>query len=132
MGDAQIGRDVVLKEKEPQTKLLQLLPKKAQLGFFSLKDYFSQKNETGVKRFLHSPKPHDSVRLEYTCIDASADFIALGFNFGILFFYDRKLGRLQRFSTEVRSYFTFSLCGVGQPRTDSLPIEALSQVYTSA
>ena len=103
MGDTQIGQDVVLKEKEPLTKLLQLLPKKAQLGFFSLKEYFSQKSEPGVKRFLQNSKPHDSVRLEYTCIDATEDFIVLGCNFGILFFYDRKQERLQRFITEVRS-----------------------------
>lgn len=102
MGDFQIGKDVVLKEKEPQTKLLQLLPKKAQLGFSALKEHFSQRNESGVKRFLPNSKPHDPIKLEYTCIDATEEFIALGCNFGILFLYDRKLGRLQRFIAEVR------------------------------
>ena len=101
MGDAQIGRDVVLKEKEPQTRLLQLLPKKAQLGFSSLKEHFSQRNESGVKRFLQNSKPHDPIKLEYSCIDATVALIALGCNFGILFLYDRKDGRLQRFVTEV-------------------------------
>ena len=103
MGDAQIGRDIVLREKEPETKLLQLLPKKAQLGFSSLKDYFSQRNESGVRRFLQNSKAHESVKLEYTCIDATEDFIVLGCNFGILFLYDRIQRRLCRFLSEVRS-----------------------------
>jgi len=85
MGDAQIGRDVVLREEEPETKLLQLLPKKAQLGFSSLKDYFSQRNESGVRRFLQNSKAHESVKLEYTCIDVAEDIIVLGCSFGICF-----------------------------------------------
>ena len=101
MGDAQIGKDVVLREKEPQTRLVQLLPKKAQLGFSSLKEHFSQRNDSGMKRFLQNSKPHDPIKLEYTCIDATENFIALGCNFGILFFYDRNQGRLQRFVAEV-------------------------------
>ena len=102
MAEPQVGRDVVLKEKEAQSRLLQLLPTKAQLGFSSLKEHFLQKSDKGVKRFLQSSKPQDAIKLEYTCIDATEEFIALGCNFGILFFYDRKLGRLQRFVSEVR------------------------------
>ena len=105
MGDAQIGRDVVLREEEPETKLLQLLPKKAQLGFSSLKDYFSQRNESGVRRFLQNSKAHESVKLEYTCIDVAEDIIVLGCSFGILFFYNRIQKRLCRFLSEVRPFF---------------------------
>jgi len=100
MGDAQIGRDVVLREEEPETKLLQLLPKKAQLGFSSLKDYFSQRNESGVRRFLHNSKAHEFVKLEYMCIDVAEAIIVLGCSFCILFFYNRIQNRLCRFLSE--------------------------------
>ncbi len=101
MEESLVGKDVIFREKETEDKLLQLLPLKAQLGFSSLRQHFSR-GDHGIRKFLQASKPHDTLKLEYTCIDVTNDFIALGCNFGIVFFYDRHLSRLQRFVAEVR------------------------------
>ena len=96
-----VGRDVVLKETEILSDLLKILPHKAQLGFSSLKEQFSQRGDQGIKKFFQHTRPHDPRKLEYTCLDITDDLAVLGSNFGIVFFYDRRAKKLSRFICEV-------------------------------
>ncbi|KAK3591291.1 hypothetical protein CHS0354_004340 [Potamilus streckersoni] len=70
-------QNMVLREHEPLTHLLSLIPRKIQKGMLG----------------THS-------QLNLICIDAMEDFIALGSNVGILFLYDRNKGSIERLKSE--------------------------------
>ncbi len=67
-----------LQEHEPLSHLLSSLPLKAQKGL-------------------------SSIPIEYTCIDVSPEYIALGSTVGVVFLYDRLGQQLQRLNCKVRS-----------------------------
>ncbi|KAL3873059.1 hypothetical protein ACJMK2_036220 [Sinanodonta woodiana] len=68
---------MVLREHEPLTLLLSLIPRKIQKGMLGVQS-----------------------QLNLICIDAMEDFIALGSNVGILFLYDRNKGSVERLKSE--------------------------------
>lgn len=72
--------DTVLQEWAPMSDLLNKIPSKTQIGLFS----------------------HD---VSLTCIDILPEFIALGSNIGIVYWYDRKKKDLQRLRCEVSQIF---------------------------
>lgn len=74
-----------LQEWSMLTDLLNKLPTKIQKGFF-YQD------------------------LNLTCIDAVPEFIALGTDAGIVFWYNRKNGNLQRLRCEVSDYNYNFIC----------------------
>lgn len=65
-----------VREWTPCTHMLSLIPARVQNGLFSNALYL-------------------------TCIDAVSDFIALGTNIGLVYWYDRKKGNIQRLRCEV-------------------------------
>lgn len=65
-----------LREWAPLTDLFNKLPTKVQIGLF----------------------PQD---VKVTCIDALPEFLVLGTNVGIIYWYDRKKGTLERLRCEV-------------------------------
>lgn len=65
-----------LQEHEPLSHLLSILPQKAQKGLSSLP-------------------------IEYTCIDVTPEYIALGTNVGLVLLYDRLAQSLQRLNCKV-------------------------------
>ncbi|CAH1791291.1 unnamed protein product [Owenia fusiformis] len=67
----------LLQEFSPLSHLLHLLPHKAQKGLFT-------------------------TDIQLLCIDADAEYIALGSNIGIVFLYDRKKITLQRLNCQVK------------------------------
>lgn len=76
MADPSSEEDGILREWAPLTGLLQQIPLKAQRGLFT----------------------HD---LSLTCVDALPEFIAVGTNLGLVYWYNRKKGDLQRLRCEV-------------------------------
>lgn len=70
----------ILREWAPLTDLFSKLPTKTQIGIFSQE-------------------------IKLTCVDFVPEFIALGTNVGIVYWYDRKKKDLQRLRCEV--YLTF-------------------------
>lgn len=70
----------ILREWTPLTSLLQKLPSKMQNGLF-----FQD--------------------LNITCIDAVPEFIAIGTNHGMIYWYNRETGELQKLKCEVSVLF---------------------------
>lgn len=68
--------DTILQEWAPMSELLNKIPTKTQISLFS----------------------HD---VSLTCVDIIPEFIALGSNLGIVYWYDRKKKDLQRLRCEV-------------------------------
>lgn len=68
-----------VREWAPCSHILNLIPPRIQTGIFS--------NE-----------------LCLTCVDAVSEYIALGTNVGLVYWYDRKKGNIQRLRCEVRLY----------------------------
>lgn len=68
-----------LREWQPINDVFQKIPPKIQKGFF-----FQE--------------------LHITCIDALPEFLALGTNVGIIFWYNRRNGNVQKLRTEVSIY----------------------------
>ena len=66
-----------LQEHEPLHHLLSILPQKAQKGL-------------------------SSIPIDYTCIDVSPEYIALGTSVGLVLLYDRLGQSLQRLNCKVR------------------------------
>lgn len=66
-----------LKEWSPQSKLLSRIPTKLRRGFF-ISD------------------------LNLTCVDVVAEFVALGTNGGLVLWYNRSNGDVQKLNCEVR------------------------------
>lgn len=66
-----------VREWAPCSHILNLIPPRIQTGIFS--------NE-----------------LCLTCVDAVSEYIALGTNVGLVYWYDRKKGNIQRLRCEVR------------------------------
>lgn len=64
------------KEWAPLTTLLQKIPSKIQIGLF----------------------PQD---INITCIDVLPEFIAIGTNYGFVYWFDRKSGKLETLGCEV-------------------------------
>ncbi|KAK7791329.1 hypothetical protein R5R35_011714 [Gryllus longicercus] len=75
MADPSSEDEGLLREWAPLTNLLQQIPLKAQRGIFT----------------------HE---LNLTCVDALSDFIALGTNLGLVYWYSRRKGDLQRLRCE--------------------------------
>ncbi|KAJ4442236.1 hypothetical protein ANN_12102 [Periplaneta americana] len=75
MADPSLEEDGILREWAPLTHLLQQIPLKAQRGLFT----------------------HD---LNLTCVDTLPEFIAVGTNLGLVYWYNRKKGDLQRLRCE--------------------------------
>ncbi|PSN53774.1 hypothetical protein C0J52_06251 [Blattella germanica] len=75
MADPSSEEDGILREWAPLTGLLQQIPLKAQRGLFT----------------------HD---LSLTCVDTLPEFIAVGTNLGLVYWYSRKKGDLQRLRCE--------------------------------
>lgn len=71
-----------LQEWAPLTKLLQKIPTKIQSGLFTQD-------------------------INFTCIDAIADFIAIGTNHGVVYWFDRKTSQLETFGCEVHNCFSY-------------------------
>lgn len=69
-----------VREWAPCSHILNLIPPRIQTGIFS--------NE-----------------LYLTCVDAVSEYIALGTNIGLVYWYDRKKGNIQRLRCEVRSIY---------------------------
>lgn len=72
VADSLLHQNPILKEHEPLTTLLGLIPAKAQKGMFS------------------------ECELQLTCIAANGDYLALGTNVGLVFMYNRKKRCLDR------------------------------------
>ena len=68
-----------LREWSRQTNLLSKIPEKAQKGFATLE-------------------------LSLTCIGVLSDFLAVGTNVGIIYWYDRRRDTLERLKIEVSTY----------------------------
>ena len=101
-GDVAIlGQDIVLREKDALQDLLRLLPRKAQLGFSSLREKWSGRSDKGLMKIITAAKTNDSLKVEYTCIDVNSDSITIGCNLGIVFMYNRNAKTLSRFICEV-------------------------------
>lgn len=79
-----------VREWAPCSHILNLIPPRIQTGIFS--------NE-----------------LCLTCVDAVSEYIALGTNVGLVYWYDRKKGNIQRLRCEVRSHFSLTVSGLGFP-----------------
>lgn len=77
MAENVIEADVILQEWAPMSDVLNKIPTKTQIGIF-----------------------HHDVNL--TCVDILPEFIALGSNSGIVYWYDRKKKDMQRLRCEVR------------------------------
>ena len=71
--------DGLLREWAPLTDLLQQIPLRAQRGLFT----------------------HN---LSLTCVDTLPEFIAVGTNLGLVYWYNRKKGDLQRLRCEVNLF----------------------------
>lgn len=71
-----------LQEHEPLGHLLSVLPLKAQKGL-------------------------SSIPIDYTCLDVTPEFIALGTNVGLVLLYDRLAQTLQRLNCKVRNFFVY-------------------------
>lgn len=69
-----------LREWSPLTDVFAKIPLKVQKGFFF-------------------------VELNVTCIDALDDFLALGTDVGIVYWYNRQNANVQKLRTEVRGHF---------------------------
>jgi hypothetical protein len=85
MDDPSVG---ILREWAPLTNLLQQIPQKAQKGLFTQD-------------------------INFTCIDVLPDFIAIGTNVGLVYWYNRKTEELQRLRCEVscvKYYHILILC----------------------
>lgn len=65
-----------LQEWAPLTTLLQKIPSKIQTGIFTQD-------------------------INFTCLDAIADFIAIGTNHGVVYWFDRNTSQLETFGCEV-------------------------------
>ena len=52
-----------------------------------------------------------SVSIEFTCIDSTEDFIAVGSNVGLVFIYHRKSAQLISFPTIVSGIYLYILVG---------------------
>jgi hypothetical protein len=83
MADPSSEEDGLLREWAPLTGFLQQIPLKAQRGLFT----------------------HN---LNLTCVDILPEFIAVGTNLGLVYWYNRKKGDLQRLRCEVSVFFSFS------------------------
>lgn len=75
--------DTILQEWTPMSDLLNKIPSKTQIGIFN----------------------HD---VNLTCVDVLPEFIALGSNSGIVYWYDRKKNDMQRLRCEV--CISFNVC----------------------
>lgn len=69
----------VLREWAPLATLLQRLPAKIQNGLFSQ-------------------------NINFTCIDVLSEFIAIGTNHGLVYWFNRENGEIQKLRCEVRFY----------------------------
>jgi len=99
---AVLGEDVVLKEREQLTDLLNQLPLKAQLGFSGLKDKWNNRGDKGLKDMISAAaKTNDPLIVEYTCIDVTPKTIIFGSNLGVVYLYDRGTRKLSKFICEV-------------------------------
>lgn len=78
-----------LREWEPLTSLFSQLPTRAQHGIFSFD-------------------------IKLTCVDILPEHIALGTNFGLVYWYDRKKKDIQKLRCEVSTtkFCRFGLCAV--------------------
>jgi hypothetical protein len=74
--------DGLLREWAPLTDLLQQIPLRAQRGLFT----------------------HN---LNLTCVDTLPEFIAVGTNLGLVYWYNRKTGDLQRLRCEVNLFMEY-------------------------
>lgn len=81
VADSLLHQNPILKEHEPLTTLLGLIPAKAQKGMFS------------------------ECELQLTCIAANGDYLALGTNVGLVFMYNRKKRCLDRLRCDVSISF---------------------------
>lgn len=79
-----------VREWAPCSHILNLIPPRIQTGIFS--------NE-----------------LCLTCVDAVSEYIALGTNVGLVYWYDRKKGNIQRLRCEVRLSLSSVCQGRGFP-----------------
>lgn len=96
-----LGEDVVLRERERLTHLLELLPSKAQLGFSGLKDKWNNRGDKGLKQIVTAAaKTNDPLVVEYTCLDVTPATIVFGSNLGIVYVYDRRTSKLSKFVCE--------------------------------
>ena len=100
--NAILGEDVVLREREQLTDLLDLLPLRAQLGFSGLKEKWHKRGDKGLKDMISAAaKTNDPLMVEYTCLDVTPKTIVFGSNLGIVYFYDRATRRLSKFVCDV-------------------------------
>lgn len=76
MANPSSEEEGILQEWAPLENLLQQIPVKAQKGLFT----------------------HD---LNLTCVDVIPEFIAVGTNFGLVYWYDRRKGDLKKLPFEV-------------------------------
>lgn len=74
----------ILREWAPLTDLYNKLPIRTQNGIFSQE-------------------------IKMTCIDILPEFLAIGTNVGIVYWYDRKKKDLQRLRCEVRTYLLYQI-----------------------
>ena len=99
---AILGEDVVLREREQLTELLDLLPLRAQLGFSGLKEKWNKRGDKGLKDMISAAaKTNDPLMVEYTCLDVTSKTLVFGSNLGIVYLYDRATRRLSKFVCDV-------------------------------
>lgn len=90
-----------LREWSPLTDVFAKLPLKVQKGFFS-------------------------VELNVTCVDALDEYLAIGTDAGIVYWYNRRNGNVQNLRTEVSSSILFYANGSGSDSSISILLSLFS------